>query len=70
MIFMQQMQYNAPNRIQIFLNFSGGYTSEPPFWCCDPEPGSSPLKSWLRTWPMHAIAFCLYAAYNCIFYLI
>ena len=31
MIFMQQMQYNAPNRKYVFRKFSGGETHGPPF---------------------------------------
>ena len=31
MFFMQQMQYNAPNCIYVFQNFSGDDTPGPPF---------------------------------------
>ena len=31
MIFMQQMQYDAPNRMHVFQNFSWRDTSGPPF---------------------------------------
>ena len=50
MIFMQQMQYNAPSRMNVFPKFSGG-DPRTPFGavCCDPEPGPlSPPRSWLR----------------------
>ena len=33
-----------------FQNFSGGWHSRIPFWCCDPKPVPSPTKSWLRAW--------------------
>ena len=50
MIFMQQMQYNAQNRMYVFQNFSGVTPLDhlSPFWCSDPERGPSPPKSWLR----------------------
>ena len=45
MIFMQQMQYNKPNRMYVFQNFSGVTPPPPnPFLCCDPESGPLPSK--------------------------
>ena len=40
---MQLMQYNAPNRMYVFQNFSR-VTPRIPFWCCDSEPGPLPSK--------------------------
>ena len=35
---MQQMKYNAPNRMYVFQN------PPTPFWCCDAEPDLLPTK--------------------------
>ena len=45
---MQQMQYDAPNRMYVFQNFSGGDIS--PFGAGTQNLVPSPPKSWLRAW--------------------
>ena len=47
MIFMLQMQYNAPNRMHVFQNFSGTGTRGPPFGAVTQNRVPSPQKSWL-----------------------
>ena len=48
MIFMQQMQYNAPNRMYVLQNFSGSYIPGPPFAAVTLNRSPFPPKSWLR----------------------
>ena len=43
MIFMQQMQYSAPNRIYVFHNFSG-----PHFGAVNQNRAPTQPQSWLR----------------------
>ena len=49
MNFLQQMQYNAPNRMYVFQNFPG-VTSPEPLLVLWPRTGPFPPKSWLRVW--------------------
>ena len=55
MIFKQQMQYNAPNRMYDFQNVSGGDTLglEPPFGAVIQNRALSPPKFWLRACYIH-----------------
>ena len=43
---MQQMQYNAPNHMYVFQNFSGGEIPGAPFSAGTQN--RAPPKSWLR----------------------
>ena len=51
MIFMQQLQYSAPNLMYVFKIYPGGYILEPPFGTVTLNQAPSPSISLLRAWP-------------------
>ena len=54
MVFKQQMQYNAPNRMYVFQNFSGD-GNQTPFGAVTQNRVPSPPKSWLRAWDVYEV---------------